>query len=99
MGDANKDMGDFKLFKPKKAGESFINFYISNYRNEKRKPEIEKVSESISRMGLDRVLEMYSQMEKELQQNVKTENYEMAAEVKKAMDYFKEHVIDKAPRP
>jgi hypothetical protein len=63
-----------------------------------RRKEIEDVSISISKLGLDRILLMYDAMEKELDSNVKYENYELAAELKKAMDYFKTNVIDKAPK-
>lgn len=85
----------FRYFKPDKAAGLFINFYVSNYKDSSKKEDLDILAEGIASLGLENVLKIQKIIESELERNVKFENYEMAGEIKKAIDFYKKNIIGK----
>jgi hypothetical protein len=89
----------FKYQRADIASGHYLNYFINNHKKKEKEGELEMIMSQLSKIGWDKLYRMYTHMEKKLEENVKIENYEFCAEVKLAMDYFKDYSLGAAPKP
>jgi hypothetical protein len=80
---------------PERLGRHFVCHYLMYNKDDSKKEFLEGFLKNIKSLGLEGVREIYLSMEKQIEDNVKSEKYEMAGALKNAMQYFEENVINR----
>lgn len=93
--DSDEDFELFRNYSPKKAAGMYINYYISNQKNE-NKGDLESLAENISKIGIEKITKIYDYVRKEISFNISIENYKIAHELQKAANFYRMNVLSKA---